>query len=114
MPSGIKEIILQTPLEGIGKDFIEKNFAAYYDREAKQQRPALYDANEIFELTKSEYPFLKEAKVTTTAGMLTFNRYTLEKTNIIQVLGYSSKITTDLFKPSRQVFSLRLGYLGII
>ena len=88
MPSGIKEIILQTPLEGIGKDFIEKNFAAYYDREAKQQRPALYDANEIFELTKSEYPFLKEAKVTTTAGMLTFNRYTLEKTNIIQVLGY--------------------------
>ncbi len=85
---GIKEILLKTPLENITKEFIEEHFAAYYDKETNQQKPAPYNVTDLFELTKQEYPYLKEAKIKTSAGQLLMNRYVLEIPGIIQELGY--------------------------
>ena len=85
---GIKEILLKTPLENITKEFIEDHFAAYYDKETNQQKPAPYNVTDLFELTKEEYPYIKETKIKTSAGQLLMNRYVLENPGIIQELGY--------------------------
>lgn len=85
---GIKEILLKTPLEQIDKAFIEDHFAAYYDRETKQNKPAPYNVTDLFELSNDEYPYVKEGKIKTSAGQLLMNRYVLEAPGIIQELGY--------------------------
>ena len=79
--------ILQTPVEQITKDFIESLFANYHDRDANEFKQAPFKPTDEIELLQSQYKYVKN-KVNTTLGMLIFNRYCLERTHIIEHIGY--------------------------
>lgn len=87
MESMAKSKLLSIPVKDITKSFVEDMFASYYDKETKQSKQSNFVPTEEITLTHQEYPFVKD-KVDTTTGMLLFNRYVLERTNIIQHLGY--------------------------
>ncbi len=87
MASLAKEKILSADIKDITKTFLEEMFASYHDKETNQFRQSTFVPTEVFELTSQEYQWVK-GKVVTTAGMLLFNRYILERTGIIQHLGY--------------------------
>lgn len=91
MSSLIKDQILQAPIEKIGKTFLEELFAAYHDNISNENKQSAFNPTEEFTLTHEEYPYV-QGKVDTTAGMLFFNRYVLERTHIIEVLGYWNQV----------------------
>ena len=87
MESMAKDKILKIEVNGITKTFIEELFAAYYDKETKQPKQSNFVPTEEITLTNAEYKFVKD-KITTTTGMLLFNRYALERPGILEHLGY--------------------------
>lgn len=87
MASLAKDRILSANVNDINKAFIEDMFASYHDKENNQYMQANFVPTEVIKLTKQEYQWVDKEVVTTT-GMLVFNRYILERTNIIGHLGY--------------------------
>lgn len=79
--------ILNTDIKDIGKNLLEELFANHYDRQSHSMINAIAVPETHITLTKEKYPYVKET-TNTTLGMLFFNRYCLERTNIIQHLGY--------------------------
>lgn len=87
MSSLAKEKILKAELSSITKTFLEDMFASYHDKETGQFCQSNFVPTEIIDLNKNEYKWVSE-NIKTTTGMLLFNRYVLERTGIIEVLGY--------------------------
>ena len=87
MASLAKDRILNANVNEITKTFIEDMFASYHDKETNQYKQSNFVPTEVIKLTKQEYQWV-DKDIYTTTGMLVFNRYTLERTNIIQELGY--------------------------
>ena len=85
-----KEKILSAPIESIGKSFLEDLFASYHDKKTNEFREAPFDPTWKFTLTNAEYKWV-DGSVDTTLGLLFFNRFILERTNIIQHLHYWNK-----------------------
>ncbi len=83
--------ILSTDISNIGKSFIEDMFAAYHDKETNTYHPAPFDPTTPIKLTKALYPWVKTDTLTD-LGTLVFNRYLLEKYNLIQHTGYWNKV----------------------
>ena len=86
--------ILSTDISNIGKAFIEEMFAAYHDKETNMYHPAPFDPTTPIKLNSSLYKWCKH-EVMTDLGTLVFNRYLLEKYNLIQHTGYWNQIIDD-------------------
>ena len=86
-----KERILSLPVEKIGKSLFEELFAASYDKNSNKTVASQFNPSDRIELTKQEYPYLKEDKITTSLGRLMMNRFMLEQSNVIQHIGYWNK-----------------------
>jgi hypothetical protein len=86
--------ILSTDIADIGKSFIEDMFAAYHDRETNTFHPAPFDPTTPVKLTKAQYKWVK-GDIITDLGTLVFNRYLLEKYNLIQYTGYWNKVIDE-------------------
>lgn len=87
MASIAKDKVLKADIKDIGKTFIENMFAGYHDRETGQFHEPPFVPTEVISLKKEEYEWV-DGSISTTVGMLIFNRYILERTGIIQHLGY--------------------------
>ena len=83
-----KERILALPVEELTKEFLESLFANYHDKATNSFKKSQFEPGMKIGLTQKEYPYLKEANVTTTLGRLVFNRYVLEKAGVINRTGY--------------------------
>jgi hypothetical protein len=83
-----KERILSLPIEKIGKSLIEELFAAYHDKTTNKYMPAQYNTTDQIQLTPQEYKFVGDKPITTTLGRLIMNRFILEKSGVIQHIGY--------------------------
>ena len=83
--------ILSTDISNIGKAFIEDMFAAYHDRETNKYHPAPFDPTTPIKLNSSLYKWCKN-EIVTDLGTLVFNRYLLEKYNLIEHTGYWNEI----------------------
>ena len=81
------EMILNQPIDQINKKFIESMFAAYYDKETGKYMEAPFSPQMRILLTPDKYKFIKEP-IKTDLGRLLVNRYMLEKTGFIEVIGY--------------------------
>lgn len=79
--------LLSVDVNSINKTFVEEMFAAHHERTNNIYKQANYEPTTKITLTEKEYKWIK-GKVETTLGMLMFNRYVLERTGIIQHLGY--------------------------
>lgn len=79
--------ILEKKPEEITKGFIESLFASYHDKTTNEFKESPFKATDRFVLTKDKYPYVKD-KETTSLGLLIFNRFALERTGVIQHLGY--------------------------
>ena len=90
MASEAMQKILSVEANQITKTFLEEMFASYHDKETNQFRQSPFVPTELITLTNKEYKYV-DGKVETTTGMLLFNRYVLERTGIIPVLGYWNK-----------------------
>lgn len=86
--------ILSTDISNIGKAFIEEMFAAYHDKETNTYHPAPFDPTTPVKLNKSLYKWCK-GDIITDLGTLVFNRYLLEKYNLIQFTGYWNHVIDD-------------------
>jgi hypothetical protein len=86
--------ILSTDISNIGKAFIEEMFAAYHDKETNMYHPAPFDPTTPIKLNKSLYQWCK-GEIISDLGTLVFNRYLLEKYNLIQHTGYWNHIIDD-------------------
>lgn len=86
-PQVALELILKTDIKDIGKRFIESLFASYHDKASGEYKEAPFRPEMNIKLTHDLYPYVKEP-ILTTLGMLIFNRYVLERTGIIEHLGY--------------------------
>ena len=87
MASIAKDKVLQADINQINKTFIENMFAGYHDRETGTFHQPPFVPTEVISLKKEEYQWVN-GSISTTVGMLIFNRYILERTGIIQHLGY--------------------------
>ena len=85
-----KERILSLPINKIGKSLIEELFSGYHDKAANKFLNAQYNTTDPIQLTNKEYPYVKET-ITTTLGRLIMNRFMLEKSGIIDQVGYWNK-----------------------
>ena len=81
------KMILDADIKDVNKKLLNSLFASYHDREAHQFKDAPFKPEMRITLTKADYPYVKES-IVTTLGLLFFNRFVLEKSNIIQHLGY--------------------------
>ena len=90
MASLAKEKILTVDVNDITKTFIEDMFASYHDKETNTFKQSNFVPTEVISLTKQEYQWV-DGTIETTAGMLLFNRYILERIGIIEHLGYWNK-----------------------
>lgn len=86
-----REKILSTNISNIGKSFIEEMFAAYHDKETNTYHQAPFDPTTPIKLTNGMYKYVK-GEIMTDLGTLMFNRYLLEKYDLIQYTGYWNKI----------------------
>ena len=86
--------ILSTDISNIGKAFIEDMFAAYHDKATNKYQKAPFDPTTPIKLNSSLYKWCK-GEVITDLGTLVFNRYLLEKFNLIQHTGYWNKIINN-------------------
>lgn len=87
------QLLLSKPIEEVNKKFIESMFASYYDREQHKNIEAPFKPNTPITLTHEKYPYVKEP-TKTTLGLLLFNRYVLEKPDIIRHIGYWNETLT--------------------
>ena len=87
MASIAKDKVLQADINEINKTFIENMFAGYHDKETGQFKDPPFVPTEVISLKKEEYQWVN-GTISTTVGMLIFNRYILERTGIIEHLGY--------------------------
>ena len=87
MASIAKDKVLKADINEINKTFIENMFAGYHDRETGEFHQPPFVPTEVISLKKEEYEWVN-GSISTTVGMLIFNRYILERTGIIQHLGY--------------------------
>ena len=87
MASIAKEKVLKANINEINKTFIENMFAGYHDKETGTFHDPPFVPTEVISLKKEEYEWVN-GNISTTVGMLIFNRYILERTGIIQHLGY--------------------------
>ena len=87
MASIAKEKVLKADINEINKTFIENMFAGYHDKETGMFHDPPFVPTEVISLKKEEYEWVN-GNISTTVGMLIFNRYILERTGIIQHLGY--------------------------
>ena len=78
-----REKILSTNISNIGKSFIEEMFAAYHERETNTYHQAPFDPTTPIKLTNGMYKYVK-GEIMTDLGTLLFNRYLLEKYDLIQ------------------------------
>ena len=86
--------ILNADINDVNKDLLEELFANHYDRQTKTMHNAIVVPETHLRLTKEQYPYVNEP-TNTTLGLLFFNRFTLERNNIIQHLGYwNTTLTT--------------------
>lgn len=85
-----KERLLTIPVQDITKDFIEDMFAAYYDKETNTAKEAPFNPNDRINLSSKEYKWVRDkgGSITTSLGRLLLNRYLLERTGIIDHVGY--------------------------
>ena len=88
-----KEKILSTPIEEVNKLFFETLFSSHYDKETRTATNAPFDMTSRVILTQQEYPYV-QGKIETSLGRIAMNRYILEKTGIIQLLGYYNEPLT--------------------
>jgi hypothetical protein len=110
MASLAKEKILNTDISGITKTFLEEMFASYHDKETNQFRQSTFVPTEVIDLSSNEYKWVK-GTVTTTTGMLLFNRYILERTGIIEHLGYWN---TPIDKKGLNTLTAEVNNLAIL
>lgn len=89
-----KDKILHVDVMEINKPFIEDMFASYHDKESNTFKEAPFQSNTHIKLSNKEYKYVK-GEIETTIGLLLFNRYVLERTNIIQHIGYWNKPITQ-------------------
>ena len=87
MASIAKDKVLKADINEINKTFIENMFAGYHDKETGKFMEPPFVPTEVISLKKEEYQWVN-GNISTTVGMLIFNRYILERTGIIQHLGY--------------------------
>ena len=83
-----KERILKAEINDITKSFIEGMFSAYHDRATGTFKEAPFNPTDKIKLTPSEYKWIKGESIDTTLGRLVMNRYMLERTGLIQFIGY--------------------------
>ena len=79
--------ILNADISEISKDFMEEMFAAHHDKESGQFVQPAFVPTELITLSDKDYKYVK-GSVKTTTGMLLMNRLVLEKTGVIEALGY--------------------------
>lgn len=79
--------LLDVDVNSINKTFVEEMFAAHHDKATNTFKQANYNTTDKITLTNKEYKWVN-GKVETTLGKLLFNRYVLERTNIIEHMGY--------------------------
>ena len=79
--------ILSADINDITKTFIEDMFASYHDKQTNTFKQANFNATDLVDLSSEQYKWVN-GKITTTLGTVMFNRYVLEKTGIIEHLGY--------------------------
>ena len=79
--------LLDVDVNSINKTFVEEMFAAHHDKSTNTFKQANYNTTDKITLTNKEYKWVN-GKVETTLGKLLFNRYVLERTNIIEHMGY--------------------------
>lgn len=89
-----KERILSVPAEEIGKQFIEDMFAAHANRTEHTTAEAAFKPTEAIQLTNSEYKWVREKAIDTTLGRLLMNRFLLERTGLIEHVGYYNEPLT--------------------
>lgn len=110
MASLAKEKILNADINSISKSFLEEMFASYHDKETNEFRQANFAPTEIISLSKQEYQWVT-GTIETTTGMLLFNRYILEKTGIIEHLGYWN---TPIDKKGLETLTAEVNNLAIL
>lgn len=110
MASLAKERILKADINDITKSFLEDMFASYHDRIDNGFHQANFSPTEVITLSKQEYPWVT-GTIETTTGMLLFNRYTLEKTGIIEHLGYWN---TPIDKKGLETLTAEVNNLAIL
>lgn len=86
-----KQKILSADISQIGKSFIEDMFASYHDKATNKYQPAPFDPTMSFNLSSSEYKWVK-GQIVTDLGTLIFNRYLLERTGLIDHIGYWNQV----------------------
>lgn len=82
-----KQKILEADINSIGKDMMEEMFASHYDKGSNEQIQAPFVPTEVITLAPGEYKWVT-SNTKTTVGMLFLNRLLLEKTGVIDALGY--------------------------
>ena len=81
------EKILNQPLDQINKAFCESMFAAYFDKETGKKMEAPFSPQMKIILKPEQYKYIK-APIKTDLGRLLVNRYMLERTGFIEIIGY--------------------------
>ena len=109
MASIAKDKVLKADINEINKTFIENMFAGYHDRETGEFHQPPFVPTEVISLKKEEYEWVN-GSISTTVGMLIFNRYILERTGIIQHLGYWN---TPIDKGGLQELTAEVNNLAI-
>ena len=109
MASIAKDKVLKADINEINKTFIENMFAGYHDRETGEFHQPPFVPTEVISLKKEEYEWVN-GSISTTVGMLIFNRYILERTGIIQHLGYWN---TPIDKDGLQELTAEVNNLAI-
>lgn len=109
MASIAKDKVLKADINEINKTFIENMFAGYHDRETGEFHQPPFVPTEVISLKKEEYEWVN-GSISTTVGMLIFNRYILERTGIIQHLGYWN---TPIDKDGLQDLTAEVNNLAI-
>ena len=77
MASIAKEKVLKADINEINKTFIENMFAGYHDKETGMFHDPPFVPTEVISLKKEEYEWVN-GNISTTVGMLIFNRYILD------------------------------------
>lgn len=109
MASIAKDKVLQADINEINKTFIENMFAGYHDKDTGKFMEPPFVPTEVISLKKEEYQWVN-GNISTTVGMLIFNRYILERTGIIQHLGYWN---TPIDKDGLQDLTAEVNNLAI-
>lgn len=86
--------ILDADLSSINKTFLNNMFAGYHDKVENRFVDRPFDPTDKITITPKEYKYVTKP-TETTLGIILFNRYILERTGIIDKLGYWNDVITD-------------------